>query len=121
MTETEETEFTGYDLSTTDGWLEFLDLELGSEVMLIPVAGGGNGFQGVLVDLVCNTMGPAIFVIEKIGSPRVSVNWANCVMATRVVGPSGTKLTPVDLVEFADANGIDITDEVREGIAGLES
>lgn len=110
------------DLSTADGWLQVMGLVIGEEVMLIPVAGGGNGFQGTLVELIVDrNTGPAVFVIEKLGSPRVSVNWRNCAMVTRAVGPAAPTMSSQDLVKMADENGMHVPDEVRAGIANLES
>lgn len=108
-------------LGTANGWLELMDLVIGEEIMLLPVAGGGNGFQGTLVEFILGANGPAFFVIEKIGSPRVTINFSNVAMVTRVVGPSAPQVTPAGLVEFADAQGIEIPDDVRAGLANLES
>jgi hypothetical protein len=117
MSENEETK---PQTSIVDLWLEVMDLDIGQEVMVVPVAGQGGGFQGTLVDVVVSDSGPEMLIIEKLGSPRVSLNWANCVMVTRVVGPSSTTVTPADLVKMADENGMDVPDSVRAAIADLD-
>ncbi len=109
------------DLRTGAGWLSIMGIEIGDEVMIIPVGGNGSGFQGTLVELIVGTNGPAVFVIEKLGSPRVTINWSNATMISKVIGPSSTTVTPEDLVKMADENGIDVPDAVRQGIADLES
>lgn len=104
-------------------WLKVMDLQLGQEVMIIPVAGQGGGFQGTLIEAVFGPLGPLVFIIEKIGSPRCTINWANVAMVTRVgVGNTvsdtpiggGQALAIADLEEMADRIGIDIPDEVRK-------
>lgn len=120
MSENETTGMTNR-LGTANGWLELMDLVIGEEIMLLPVAGGGNGFQGTLVEFILGANGPAFFVIEKIGSPRVTINFSNVAMVTRVIGPSAPQVTPADLVKLADENGLDVPAEVREAIANLES
>ncbi len=120
---TEETEIVHEetDFSLSDAWLDVMDLEIGKEVMLIPVGGNGSGFQGTLIDLISNEYGPAIFVIENAVKQRVSVNWENCVMATKVVGPSGAEVGPEEMLKIADEAGIEVPENVREAIANLEN
>ncbi len=118
---TEEIEIVEEEFNPSDAWLEAMDLEIGKEVMLVPVAGGGSGFQGVLVDLIVSDAGPEVFLIENAAKQRVAVNWANMTMVTRVVGPSGAEVGPEEMLKIADEAGIEVSDEVREAIANLES
>lgn len=116
-------ENTAPDLATGNGWLEMMDLVIGEEVMIIPAGSNGGGFQGNLVDVIFGQLSPLLVVIEKPGSPRCTVNWANVSMITRVAVGVPVSDTPIgggqalqiaDLEEMADRIGIDIPDEVRK-------
>lgn len=105
MTTTE----TNVETNVAQSWLALMDLVPGEEVMIIPTGSQGNGFQGTLIDFVADSDGPIMFVIEKTGSPRCTINWTNVVMVTRALAVDAPEVPSLE--EIADQLGIDLPTE----------
>lgn len=104
MTTTEETE-----QNVAQSWMTLMDLVVGEEVMIIPTGSQGNGFQGTLVDFVADSDGPILFIIEKTGSPRCTVNWTNITMITRALAVAVPEVPSME--EIAAELGIELPTE----------
>lgn len=100
-------------------WLDVLGIELGESVVILPR--DGQGFQGLLVDLLSSTSGMPLLVIiqQAAGMPRVNIRWDAITMITAKVpeAPIETANTTLDfdsLVAFAEREGIDVPEDIRQ-------
>lgn len=100
-------------------WLDVLGIELGESVVILPR--DGQGFQGLLVDLLSSTSGmPLLVIIQRAaGMPRVNIRWDAITMITAKVpeAPIETANTTLDfdsLVAFAEREGIDVPEDIRQ-------
>lgn len=100
-------------------WLDVLGIELGESVVILPR--DGQGFQGLLVDLLSSTSGMPLLVIiqQAAGMPRVNIRWDAITMITAKIpeAPIETANTTLDfdsLVAFAEREGIDVPEDIRQ-------
>lgn len=108
-------------------WLDNLGLTIGEAVLC--TTGGGEGFQGVLLDLMLSgdTAMPLVVIMETTGGlGRVNVRWDHISMITSFI-PNGNDISAAEdaaknaqdavsvskLVEFADSQGLDVPDDIR--------
>lgn len=113
-------------------WLTNLGLTLGEAVLC--TTGGGEGFQGILEDIMLDgdTAMPLMVIMQTAGGlGRICVRWHRISMITSYVPDNNdvsaattAAATTADesvsiakLVEFADSQGLDVPDDIR-GLLG---
>lgn len=108
--------------NASQSWLKLMGLEIGQEVMILPLAGApGQGLQGELVELAVNQTGPLLVMIRRSpDTPVVNVPWTAIMMITR---PSAPAVKPVDdvsmeqLIEMAEKMGVAVPADIRDAAA----
>ena len=106
-------------------WLELMELSIGEEVMIIPLAGQpSQGLQGVLVEMVVTDLAPVCVIIRQSEeTPRVSIPWTSILMITKAgqpaVRPGSTDptleadISVADLVQMAEKMGLSIPEQIQ--------
>lgn len=105
-------------------WLTLFGFDLGDDVVIFPIGMVNQSLQGELVDISMTPDGgtPVMITIRNAADrPNVSVPWSSIMMITKAEGPrvevpQPADITLADLAEFAEAQGVDIPDEVRAEI-----
>lgn len=102
-------------------WMETLGLDIGENVVILPR--DGQGFEGILVDFVSTNTGMPMLVIiqQAVGMPRVTIRWDAITMITSKIpeAPIDKTNTSIDfesLVAFAEREGIDVPDSIKDMI-----
>lgn len=112
--------------NASQSWLKLMGLEIGQEVMILPLAGApGQGLQGELVELAVNQTGPLLVMIRRSpDTPVVNVPWTAIMMITRPSAPAvPVEQKPVDdvsmeqLIEMAEKMGVAVPADIRDAAA----
>jgi hypothetical protein len=103
-------------------WLDLMELPIGEEVMILPLAGQpGQGLQGILCEVVATDMAPVCVIIRQSEeTPLVTIPWSSILMITKASKPavrpepeSPGDISVAELVEMAEQMGLTIPEQIQ--------